>query len=89
MGVYEEIGLKFNITVAKIKVEKRKFGKEVTIIEFQDKMEKDELKSLLKNLKKRLGCGGTIVDEKTIELQGNHKNKVKNILKEEYSIEVF
>ena len=60
----------------KITVEARKFGKIVTLIEG---LPKD--KELLSTLKRRLACGGTYKDNK-IELQGNHKNKLKKILVE-------
>ena len=38
-----------------------------------------ELKDLAKKLKSELACGGTIKEGK-IELQGEHKQKVKKIL---------
>ncbi len=62
----------------KIKVEKRKFGKLITIIEGID--EKDiDIKELAKNLKNKLACGGTSKEGK-IELQGDHAQKAKRIL---------
>ena len=38
-----------------------------------------DLKSLSKQLKQKLACGGT-VKGKTIELQGRHKRRVKEVL---------
>ncbi len=64
----------------KIRREKRKFGKIVTIVEGFD--ETVDLKSLTKKLKKKLGCGGTYYDDR-IELQGDHARKVKEILVQE------
>ena len=62
----------------KVYVEKKRFGKVVTIIEgIDDKL--IDVKSLLKKFKKKLACGGTYKD-KRIELQGNHIAKVKQIL---------
>lgn len=64
-----------NIVISTVK---KKFGKKYTAIEGID--QKDiNLKDLTKQLKNQLACGGT---EKTgtIELQGDHKQKVKNIL---------
>ena len=65
----------------KIYMEKKRFGKTVTVIEgVDDKL--TDIKSLLKKFKKKLACGGTYKD-KRIELQGNHLNKVKKLLVEE------
>lgn len=58
--------------------EKRKFGKVVTVIEGLDEKQLD-LKDLTKNLKEKLACGGTSKDGR-IELQGDHKSRVKNVL---------
>jgi len=59
------------------KYEKRK-GKPITLVgEFY--LEEKEKKAILKLLKTKLACGGTIKDT-WIELQGDIKDKVKNIL---------
>ncbi len=57
---------------------KRKFGKMVTIIEGLDEKQLN-LKNLTKDLKSKLACGGTS-KEGRIELQGNHKTRVKEVL---------
>jgi translation initiation factor 1 len=59
---------------------KRKFGKIVTIVEGIDEKQLD-LKALTKTLKSKLACGGT-AKEGRIELQGNHKARVKEVLVE-------
>ena len=59
-------------------VERKKFNKNYTIIEGIEAKEID-LKDLTKKLKSELACGGTIKDGK-IELQGEHKQRVKKIL---------
>ena len=59
-------------------IEKKKFNKNYTIVDGIDKKEID-LKDLAKKLMSELACGGTIKDGK-IELQGEHKIKVKKIL---------
>src|SRR3989344_1084645 len=64
-------------------IEKKKFNKNYTIVDGIDKKEID-LKDLAKKLKSELACGGTIKDGK-IELQGEHKIKVKKILIEHAS----
>lgn len=59
---------------------KRKFGKIVTIVEGVDDAQLD-LKDLTKKLKSKLACGGT-AKEGRIELQGDHKARVKEVLVE-------
>ncbi len=66
--------------VIKIRLEKRKFGKEVTIIEGLDEREVN-LKKLASQLKSRLATGGTAKNGK-IELQGDHRAALKEILVE-------
>ena len=61
-----------------IKVVKRRYGKEVTVIEGIDKSEIN-LEELAKFLKSKLACGG-IVKNNVIELQGNHVARVKDLL---------
>ena len=61
----------------RIKIEKRKFGKLITIIEGIDTKDID-VKDLAKKMKSRLACGGTAKGK--IELQGNHAKKSKEIL---------
>lgn len=66
---------------AKIKIYRvsRSFGKAVTIIEGMD--EKANPKELAKKLKTKLACGGTYKNGK-IELRGEHRDKLKGLLKE-------
>ena len=62
----------------KIKLEKRKFGKEVTIIEGIS-ADQSELKRLASELKSKLAAGGTVKDGK-IEIQGDQRERVKELL---------
>lgn len=56
-------------------MEKRRFNKPTTIIEGIT----DNAKDLASQLKSKLACGGTFKDNH-IELQGDHRNKLKDIL---------
>ena len=62
----------------KVFLERKKFRKFCTIIEGIDQKEID-IKDLAKKLKEQFACGGTVKEGK-IELQGDHKSKVKGIL---------
>jgi len=68
-------------TVLEITTEERSFEKEVTIISGFDSnnINLDEFSS---ELKTKFACGGTY-DEDTIELQGNHVDRLKNYLPDE------
>ncbi len=71
----------------KVRVIQRRFKKLVTIISGIES--ENELKEMAKVMKKKLACGGT-VKGKDIELQGEHKAKVKEILiKEGYRAELI
>ncbi len=73
-----------------VRAERRRWGKWVTIIEGLDKS--IDGKKLARELKKKLACGGTFKNGR-IELQGDHRAKIKKILAEmgfpEESIEVL
>lgn len=62
----------------KVTTEKRKFGKVYTIIKVQDTSTLD-MDDLTKKMKAKFACGGTYKGGQ-IELQGDHKNKAKQIL---------
>ncbi len=64
-----------------ITTEKRKFGKNYTVITGIDSTE-ILLDDLCRTLKSKLACGGTAKDNK-IELQGDHKKDAKKILIEQ------
>lgn len=66
--------------VAKIYVEKRKGGREVTVIRGLEHPANDLVK-LCTQLKALLGAGGA-VQERTVELQGDHADKIKQELEE-------
>ncbi|MBI2670736.1 translation initiation factor [Candidatus Woesearchaeota archaeon] len=62
----------------RIRVVKRKFGKEITLVEGLDESY-IQVKEVAKKLKSKLACGGT-VKKGVIELQGNHSTKTKEAL---------
>lgn len=64
--------------IIKITTIKRKFGKLITVITGISSRDID-LKELAKKLKSKLACGGTVKND-AIELQGGHKQKVKEEL---------
>lgn len=57
----------------------RRYGKITTLVSGFDKS--FDVKTTAKHLKEKLACGGTVKDG-VIELQGNHKKQVKQILVE-------
>ncbi|OYT41299.1 MAG: stress response translation initiation inhibitor YciH [Candidatus Altiarchaeales archaeon ex4484_43] len=60
----------------RVRSDKRRYGKVVTIIDgFKDV----DVDKIARDLKKRLACGGTSKNDK-IELQGDHTHKMKDIL---------
>jgi translation initiation factor 1 len=61
----------------KITIERKKFKKFATKIAGFDSVQ--EAKDVEKYLKKKLACGGTVKDN-IIEIQGNQKDKVKQLL---------
>lgn len=60
-----------------ISTAKRKFGKTATLISGFDNG--IDIKKVAKDLKAELGCGGTFRN-KEIELQGDHRKKIKSLL---------
>lgn len=61
----------------KVSLNKRRYGKFITVVEGIGK--DADNKKILKELKNRLACGGTLKGN-VIELQGDHKSKVLDIL---------
>jgi translation initiation factor 1 len=83
-GLPKELGVWENIAKEDQKIEisvaTRRFGKLATVISGFDKT--INVKELAKKLKSKLACGGTYKDNK-IELQGEHVDRVKEIILEE------
>lgn len=79
-GLPEELCVCYEMTKEgqriRVRCDKRKFGKIVTVIDgFKDV----DLDKIAKELKRKLACGGTAKDDK-IELQGNHANRMRDVL---------
>jgi len=62
----------------KVSLVSRKFGKLATVIEGIKEKEVN-IKEVTKKLKSKFACGGTVKNY-VIELQGDHKSKVKEAL---------
>jgi translation initiation factor 1 len=61
-----------------VEITKKKFGKTYTVISGLDTKEID-IKDLVRRLKEKFACGGT-AKENVIELQGDHRNRMKEAL---------
>lgn len=61
----------------KVAIDKKRYGKIVTIVTgFENEI---DIKKIAKALKNELACGGTYRDNE-IELQGDHRKRIKDIL---------
>ncbi len=61
----------------RVSIDKKRYGKVVTLVTgFESGI---DIKAIAKALKNRLACGGTY-RENMIELQGDHRKKIKAIL---------
>ncbi len=81
--------LDFDETKIEIKIKPRKKKKYIcTVIGLNFSIE--EIKLMLKYMKKELACNGHIINDENhgyiIQFQGNMKDKIKNILIESYNI---
>lgn len=61
-----------------VRVERRTYDKPVTVIEGFDP-DATDLKELASELKRAVGAGGT-VDDGTVEVQGDHEERVRDLL---------
>jgi len=64
----------------RITIDKRRYGKVVTIVDGINPADVD-LDKLTKELKAKCACGGTLKDGR-VELQGEHRKRVVDVLKE-------
>ena len=61
----------------KVTTDKKRYGKIVTLVSGFDSG--IDVKKITKALKNELACGGTYKDD-SVELQGDHRGKIKKIL---------
>ncbi len=61
----------------KVTTQTRRYGKKITLVEGFDRHV--DIKATAKSLKEELACGGTVKNG-VIELQGDHRKKVKPVL---------
>ena len=66
--------------VLTIRMESRRYGKPVTIVEGFD-LPNPEVESIASELKSAMGTGGT-VDDGRVELQGDHRERVPDLLRD-------
>lgn len=65
----------------KVYVVQKRYRKNMTVISGID-TKKIDIKDLVKKLKSKLACGGTYKNDE-IELQGDHRNRIKDMLVKE------
>ena len=84
-GLPDELGIDEDLGRSQqrlsVRTEERTYGKAMTIVEGFDSASVDT-SELASTLKSKLATGGT-VDDGTIELQGDHTERVREILRDE------
>lgn len=78
MSEQEEIPHQTHHSIYEVSVSNVKYGKKMTIIRLDGDVSTDKMRMIAKELKKRLGAGGTVKDG-VIEIQGDHRNRMSII----------
>ncbi|SFR52760.1 stress response translation initiation inhibitor YciH [Halogeometricum limi] len=83
-GLPDELGIDQDLAKSQqrlsIHVDTRRYGKAVTVVSGFDRTG-SELRDVASQLKRKLACGGTVEDD-AVELQGDHTNRVGDVLRE-------
>lgn len=81
-GLPEELGIDTDLQKSQqeltVRRDTRRYGKAMTVVSGFD-LSRDEMKEVASALKQKLACGGTVEDDE-IELQGDHTDRVHDIL---------
>lgn len=86
-GLPDELGIDEDFARSQqrltVSVESRRYGKPMTIVSGfdPDLTDESDLKELASELKREVGAGGT-VDDGTIEVQGDHSDRLPDLLRE-------
>jgi translation initiation factor 1 len=86
-GLPDELGIDEDFARSQqrltVRVESRRYGKPTTVISGFDSelTDKSDLKELASELKRQVGAGGTVNDD-TIEVQGDHADRMPDLLRE-------
>ena len=84
-GLPDELGIGDDLARSEqrvsIRVDTRRYGKPMTIVEGFDASAVD-LSDLASTLKRNLAVGGTVTEER-IELQGKHGDRLREVLRDE------
>ena len=86
-GLPDELGIDDDFArsqqVLTVRVESRRYGKPMTVVSGFDPelTDKGDLKELASELKRQVGAGGTVNDG-TIEVQGDHADRMPDLLRE-------
>lgn len=88
-GLPDDLGIEDDLRrseeVLSVRIDTRRYGKAVTVVKGFDG--DDDLRELASALKRALACGGTVEDG-AIELQGDHSNRVPDLLRDRgYAVE--
>lgn len=89
-GLPDDLGIDTDLQrtqqILTVRVDTRRYGKPVTIVAGCDG--DTDVKALASDLKRTLACGGTIEDGE-IELQGNHRQRVPDLLRDRgYEVDI-